>query len=75
MRSERVSICGLCGETLRPFRKPVFSDALRPGGPRHRNAAAPGAIPLRSISASGVTAPAKAAYAVTGIFYSFLPEF
>ena len=37
------------------------SFVLRPDGPRHRNATAPGAISLRSM------APAKVAYAVTGI--------
>jgi hypothetical protein len=39
--------------------------ALGPGGPRHRTAAVPGAISLRSIPAFGRTAPAKAAYAAT----------
>jgi hypothetical protein len=43
--------------------------ALRPGGPRRRNAAAPGAISLRSI------APAKAAYAATGSFSFFILHF
>jgi hypothetical protein len=46
-----------------------FAFALRPRGPRHRNASA--AISLRSIPTYGGTAPAKAAYAVTGIFIFF----
>jgi hypothetical protein len=36
------------------------------GRPRHRNAAAPGLISLRSII------PAKAAYAATGIIFSLI---
>jgi hypothetical protein len=49
-----------------PIKNPFIGDCqsvLRPGGPRHRNAAAPGTISLRSI------APAKAAFAATGIFF------
>jgi hypothetical protein len=42
-------------------------------GRHHRNAAAPVAISLRSIHAFGVTATAKAAYAVTGIFFYSYP--
>jgi hypothetical protein len=45
-----------------------FKYALRPGGPRHRNAAAPGAISLCSM------APAKAAYAATGIFFLLIND-
>jgi hypothetical protein len=40
-------------------------------GRHHRNATAPVAISLRSIHAFGVTATAKAAYAVTGMFFIF----
>jgi len=40
-------------------------------GRHHRNAAAPVAISLRSVHAFGVTATAKAAYAVTGMFFIF----
>jgi len=38
------------------------------GRPRHRNAAAPGLISLRSIT------PAKAAYAATGIIFSCINQ-
>jgi len=41
----------------------MSSFVLRPDGPRSRNAAAPGAISIRSM------APAKAAYAATGNFF------
>jgi len=44
----------------------LFYFALRPGGPHHRNAAAPGAISLRSM------APAKAAFAATVIFFCII---
>jgi len=43
------------------------------GRPRRRNATAPGTISLRSIHACGVTAPAKVAYAATGIFFCSFP--
>jgi len=48
-----------------------FNYALRPGGPRYHNAAASGAISLRSISACGEIAPAKAAYVMTVIFIKY----
>jgi hypothetical protein len=41
--------------------------ALGPGGPHHRNAAAPGANKIQRLSLEA-GAPAKAAYAVIGMF-------
>jgi hypothetical protein len=56
--------CSLCKNTLLSA-KLIFCPQA--GRPRRRNAAAPGAISLRSM------APAKAAYAATVIFFSSFP--
>ena len=54
---------GICNSAAKLFRLHRF--ALRPRGPRRRNAAEPGVISLRSIT------PAKAAFAATDIVFSF----
>jgi hypothetical protein len=48
---------------------PPYSHALRPGGPRRLNAAAPGAISLRSM------APVKAAYEATVTIFFIIEQF
>jgi len=59
-------------KTALGFQRPTINEIYlcpQAGRPRRRNATAPGAISLRSIHASGVTAPVKVAYAATGIFF------
>jgi hypothetical protein len=58
-------------ERGRPKRVASFLYALGPGGPRCRNATEPGAsLRLRRMDplTSSGTAPAKVAYAATGVF-------
>jgi len=68
MKSTRVFITFFSGTLIQITNNHFLflSFALRPGGPRRRNPeySGPGAISLRSI------APAKAAYAATGLFFS-----